>query len=131
MPLPLVPFAIKGLMIVGKLAFTKAAGAKATVTTVKAIGIANSLAVCAVIGGIAWTADTIVRARRAYELAQTGDLGGAASELLAIAARVHDAATDTLGADLTDWVADGHPLDSRVIDLSRRCWSAAAEAETA
>jgi hypothetical protein len=131
MALPLIPFAIKGAMIIGKMAFSKAAVAKATVATVKTIGVANSIAVCAVVGGIAWTAGLIAQARRAYDLAQAGDIAGAANELVAIAANIHDTSNDTLGDDLNSWLADGHPLDGRVIDLSKRCWSAAQSAQAA
>ena len=128
MPFPLLPFAIKGAIIVIKAASTKAAVAKGAAVTVKTIGVANSVAACVVIGGIAWTAANVERARKAYSLATNGNLQGAAGELLALGASVHSASTDTLSTDLNDWISDGHPLDRRVLSLAKRCYDAAEDA---
>ncbi|MEG3180013.1 hypothetical protein [Sphingomonas sp. LT1P40] len=136
MPLPLIPFAIKGAFVLGKYMMAKGAAAKvaaATVQTVKAVGVANTLAGAAtalvVVGGVKWTAENFDRATRAYRAANNGDLAGAARALIGIASSVHGTASNTLGGDLSDWAQDGYPVDGRIIGLARDAYDTAMDAK--
>jgi hypothetical protein len=136
MPLPLLPFAVKGAFVLAKYIAAKGAAAKvaaATIHTVKAVGVANTLATaaaaCIVVGGIKWTAENIARARRAYLAANSGDLGSAAQHLIGIAGSVHGVVSNSLAGDLQAWGADGYPIDGRVALLARDAYDTARRAQ--
>ena len=136
MPLPLIPFAIKGAFVLGKVLLAKGSAAKvavATAKTVKTIGVANSLAgaaaACVVVGGVKWTTETIAKAKLAYDLARNDDLVGATKHLIGIATSVHDVTSNTLGSDLSDWAARGYPADRSVLGLAKKAYSTAQRAK--
>lgn len=125
MPLPLLPFLIKGAFVVGKVLLSKGAVAKgAAVVTKSAVAKYGAAKTTSVIvtglvctGGIAWTLENIERMGRAYELCSEGNYRGAADELTRIAISIKTVGTGDYAADVKKWLANGKPLDATFIQL--------------
>ncbi len=125
MPLPAIPFLIKGAIVVGKLLFTKAAAAKATVVVAKSAvthyGLAHSVALAAtglvLVGGMAWTIENVTRARKAFASYAAGDTAGAAGQLVALASSIKTVGTTDFAGDLNAWIDNGSPLDQSLARL--------------
>lgn len=138
MPLPLLPFALKGAVIVGKAVLAKggtaaaakvAYGAKAAAATYgTAATAAAATTVLAFVGGVAWSVENARRAREAYDLAEAGDLSGAGGKLAAIAVSAKTVGHSDFAGDLQDWMDAGQPLDGRVVTLARGAQRLAEEA---
>lgn len=136
MPFPLIPFAIKGAIVVTKMLAAKGAAAKAaygTVQVVKAVGVAKAAAgataALVVVGGIAWTAENAMRAKRAYLAAKAGRLTEAGRELAGVASSVHGAFSNNLAGELRSWAVAGYPADARVLRLATSAYDAARQAK--
>ena len=118
-------------------ATTKAAVGKAGAVAANAAstyGVAATAATVtgalAVVGGIAWTVDTLDHASKAYECGAQKDWAGARDHLVSV---LNSSAGIVSGADFADclqaWHADGAPLDERVGELAFRAGDLARQAK--
>ena len=135
MPFPLIPFAIKGALVLGKYIAAKGAAGKVVVgvaKTAKVIGTTNTIigatAVVVTVGGVKWTVENYDRARKAHKAAKAGDFSKAARKLASLAASVHGTFTNNLAGDLIDWRNAGCPADGRVLRLAKDAYDTARQA---
>lgn len=132
MPLPLIPFAIKGAIVLGKFIATHAAATTAVTTAVSTYGAAAvasaAYAGCVVIGGIKWSIDTVNEAEEAFELLSNGEIQSAAIKLMKIANSIHSV-EDSLANELTEWLNNGAVIDDNFEDLVKEVYAYALDAK--
>jgi len=125
MPLPLLPFLIKGGIVVGKVLLSKGAAAKGaavlTKTAVAKYGAAKtaSIVVTGLVctGGVVWTLENIERIRTAWEHFSNGDYMKAADELARVAVSIKTVGASDYAGDLNTWLENGKPLDGSFFQL--------------
>lgn len=126
MPIPLLPFAIKGAFVIGKMVLAKAAVAKAGAMTIsamiKAHGVAYAVAqmatACIIIGGLHWSVERIQMLEEAVTEYKNGNNTRSAKMLL----NTINSFDITSRDDFLDlgraWISDGAPLDGRFTKLA-------------
>lgn len=125
MPLPLLPFLIKGGVVVGKILLTKAGAAKTAAVVTKSavthLGAAKTASIVATglvcTGGVMWTVENIERVHKTYEHFSAGNYRAAVDELTRVAISVKTVGASDYAGDLKAWLASGKPMDDTFVQL--------------